>query len=939
LCAEIEGTQFKALPHKRETILWLIPSEEQLVMYQKVLEKSEIIREAASKTKLGVEVFQAIGLLKRLCNHPLLVLPMQKPGAWREVLAEATDSLPEPAVPEDAVQVAEMAADEARLGAGGSQQQVADDARAGRAAELMARRLPRSADAMLAQSAKLRCMALLLPALAKRGHRTLVFSQSVRMLDLVQICVLKPHSLRCLRIDGQTDPATRAEKVAKFQEQRDRFQCMLLTTGVGGVGLNLTGADRVVMVDPAWNPAADAQAVDRAYRIGQDREVKVYRLVTSGLIEDKMFRLQVFKMGLTKAALENEKQTNLFTAKEIRALFEMTDPAEGETRLLLQHGGSTSEAAVREAADEDGAAEDGWLGDWLAAGASDFADFTRNYSSAEEAPADGVEKHVAETKQKLDSAAERTQKVAEAHKVVEEKRDTTKQNIAEAAAEIARHSTARIAAEEAIKEASSRLRTARSADRAAQVQLEKALKALQSAQEAQMKAESAKVLADQSAEGFMRSAENTRAVARVAEESLSKVAGEVHRLFHTSWHLDGRSKGEGVCGAVDVHFSRLGSAERAFNKVTASLDTTAIRQSEVEDFEDEYLAQCKGEAAIAAGGDAQMSGTERERARKQLEAAIPRMQKQAEKARENTTSAIASFIEAGMPFVEDFKKTQHRPVTNGEVKTAQSSVRSLFKQLSLAWTVSRQAQEAWAKVSASRSKHVNRLREAKAALAEASSRHREAQDEVAAATKAAHANSEEVTEAEAALAQAQEARVQAEVDETEWRQRRERLKAEYLMAKSELKPAKAAVKEAEAEAKTVRAEMAKVEKAQMKIETAKTKALERLQSEKYDAKQVEVAYELKRKGSAAAFASDLAEGDTSPGKVSPCKRRLVDENGAAAEAEESPKKRLRSKTRPARADVSGPDGDGGDSHASSPSQPLSAGKRPRLEERSEGAGA
>merc|ERR1719343_520200 len=174
---------------------------------------------------------------------------------------------------------------------------------------------------MLGQAAKLRCLGAMLPALAKRGHRTLIFSQSLKMLDLVQICILKPHGLRCLRIDGQTDPRMRAEKVRKFQEQRDRFQCMLLTTGVGGVGLNLTGADRVVLVDPAWNPATDAQAVDRAFRIGQNREVRVYRLIMSGLIEDKMFRLQVFKMGLTKAALGEGQQHSYFTAREIKALF------------------------------------------------------------------------------------------------------------------------------------------------------------------------------------------------------------------------------------------------------------------------------------------------------------------------------------------------------------------------------------------------------------------------------------------------------------------------------------------------------------------------------------------------------------------------------------------------------------------------------------------
>merc|ERR1719253_395320 len=199
----------------------------------------------------------------------------------------------------------------------------------------MLRKLSRSAEALLNQSAKLQCLSELIPSLTKRGYRMLVFSQSVKMLDLIQILILKPNGIRCLRIDGQTDPMSRADKVAKFNNQRDRFQCMLLTTNVGGVGLNLTSADRVILVDPAWNPATDAQAVDRAFRIGQAKEVRVYRLVMSGMIEDKMFRLQVFKMGLTRTALESSQTHNYFTAREIRALFEWTEPALGETRNLL----------------------------------------------------------------------------------------------------------------------------------------------------------------------------------------------------------------------------------------------------------------------------------------------------------------------------------------------------------------------------------------------------------------------------------------------------------------------------------------------------------------------------------------------------------------------------------------------------------------------------
>eukprot|EP00438_Fugacium_kawagutii_P009113 Skav217851 [mRNA] locus=scaffold3024:144681:145115:+ [translate_table: standard] len=108
---------------------------------------------------------------------------------------------------------------------------------------------------------------------------------------------------------------------------------------VGGTGLTVTGANRVILVDPAWNPSADAQAIDRVHRIGQKQEagpalvglcrfcdehkpdklpeVVVYRLIGSGAIEDKMFRLQIFKGGLSKTFMEHEQQVRFFTHKQL----------------------------------------------------------------------------------------------------------------------------------------------------------------------------------------------------------------------------------------------------------------------------------------------------------------------------------------------------------------------------------------------------------------------------------------------------------------------------------------------------------------------------------------------------------------------------------------------------------------------------------------------
>ena len=78
---------------------------------------------------------------------------------------------------------------------------------------------------------------------------------------------------------------------------------------VGGLGLTITEADRVIIVDPAWNPATDNQAVDRAYRIGQRRHVLVYRLITSGTVEEKIYRRQVFKGGLAKVTMNDTNPT------------------------------------------------------------------------------------------------------------------------------------------------------------------------------------------------------------------------------------------------------------------------------------------------------------------------------------------------------------------------------------------------------------------------------------------------------------------------------------------------------------------------------------------------------------------------------------------------------------------------------------------------------
>lgn len=108
------------------------------------------------------------------------------------------------------------------------------------------------------------------------------------------------QGLRFVRLDGDiTERKERQKRIDQFRNDAT-IPCFVLTTGVGGVGLNLVGADRVVLMDPAWNPAKDAQAVDRAYRMGQTKPVIVYRLNTCGTVEEKVFRRQVYKASLMR---------------------------------------------------------------------------------------------------------------------------------------------------------------------------------------------------------------------------------------------------------------------------------------------------------------------------------------------------------------------------------------------------------------------------------------------------------------------------------------------------------------------------------------------------------------------------------------------------------------------------------------------------------------
>lgn len=160
-----------------------------------------------------------------------------------------------------------------------------------------------------------------------KPHRALVFCQMKEMLDLVQNTVLKTMlpGVSFLRLDGSVEANKRQSIVNKFN-QDPSYDVLLLTTSVGGLGLNLTGADTVIFVEHDWNPQKDMQAMDRAHRIGQKKVVNVYRLVTRSTLEEKILSLQRFKVDVASTVV-NQQNAGLgsMDTGEILDLFSMGD--------------------------------------------------------------------------------------------------------------------------------------------------------------------------------------------------------------------------------------------------------------------------------------------------------------------------------------------------------------------------------------------------------------------------------------------------------------------------------------------------------------------------------------------------------------------------------------------------------------------------------------
>ena len=166
-------------------------------------------------------------------------------------------------------------------------------------------------------SAKLDTLAPLLEELLGEGHKALVFSQFTSMLAIVR-SVLDRAGITYEYLDGQT--RDRKAHIDRFQQDSD-CGVFLISLKAGGLGLNLTAADYVFLLDPWWNPAVEMQAIDRAHRVGQTRPVFAYRLICEGTVEEKIAELQQQKRELADAILlENRSVLSNLTRDDLELL-------------------------------------------------------------------------------------------------------------------------------------------------------------------------------------------------------------------------------------------------------------------------------------------------------------------------------------------------------------------------------------------------------------------------------------------------------------------------------------------------------------------------------------------------------------------------------------------------------------------------------------------
>lgn len=199
---------------------------------------------------------------------------------------------------------------------------------------------------LAAQSGKVLLLDRLLTALFERGHKVLVFSQMTKMLNILEDWAVGLKGWPVCRLDGGVTQEDRRQQIEEFSDPKCKTQLFLLSTRAGGLGINLTAADTVIIFDSDWNPQMDLQAQDRVHRIGQTKPVLIYRLVAAKTVEAKILERATAKRRLEKLVISKGKFKSPVAASSakknqentVREMAEILASEDGEQVQIVAQG-------------------------------------------------------------------------------------------------------------------------------------------------------------------------------------------------------------------------------------------------------------------------------------------------------------------------------------------------------------------------------------------------------------------------------------------------------------------------------------------------------------------------------------------------------------------------------------------------------------------------
>uniref|UniRef100_A0A8D2Q142 RAD54 homolog B n=1 Tax=Varanus komodoensis TaxID=61221 RepID=A0A8D2Q142_VARKO len=292
----------KFLPPKRESILFCRPTALQLDLYRRLL-SSQVVKSCLQGSLENSPHLICIGALKKLCNHPCLL--------FKTILEKGHDPTGDEQVKQNLC--------EGLL-------------------DIFSQGCP-PASFSESDSGKLKVLVQLLAAIREfsPSERVVLVSNYTQTLDILQE-VCKRSGYCYTRLDGNTPVSQRQQIVDAFNGKFCPAFIFLLSSKAGGVGLNLIGASHLILYDIDWNPATDIQAMARVWRDGQKRTVHIYRLLTTGTIEEKIYQRQISKQGLSGAVVDfaKGKEHIRFSIEELRNLFILHEDSSSVTHDLLE---------------------------------------------------------------------------------------------------------------------------------------------------------------------------------------------------------------------------------------------------------------------------------------------------------------------------------------------------------------------------------------------------------------------------------------------------------------------------------------------------------------------------------------------------------------------------------------------------------------------------